>query len=302
MVTAMFVTLPRAAASADRINEVLDVTPEVNDPAFARLRSAAGRRPRGHVEFQNVTFQYPGAEEPALSGVSFTAQAGRSDGDHRRHRLRQVDARRTDSALLRRQRRPRAGRRRRRARDAARRTCAPGSAIVPQKAVLFSGTIASNIRFGREAATDDEMQAGGDGGAGRRVHRPEAGGLCGAGRRRAAPTSRAGRSSGWRSRARSCATPRSTSSTTASRRSTSPPTRGCARRSRPRPATATVFIVSQRIGTVMNADRIIVLDDGRVVGHRHARGAARRRATSTARSPSRRRRSRRSHELRTRRA
>ncbi|MEO7133444.1 MAG: ABC transporter ATP-binding protein, partial [Vicinamibacterales bacterium] len=72
MVTAMFVTLPRAAASADRINEVLDVIPDVNDPP--QPRSAGDTR--GHVEFQNVTFQYPGAEEPALSEVSFTARPG----------------------------------------------------------------------------------------------------------------------------------------------------------------------------------------------------------------------------------
>src|SRR5262249_39838469 len=72
MVTAMFVMLPRAAASAGRINEVLDVTPEVADPAVPRPAGAM----RGHVEFQNVTFQYPGAEEPALSGVSFAARPG----------------------------------------------------------------------------------------------------------------------------------------------------------------------------------------------------------------------------------
>src|SRR3954468_3729342 len=72
MVTAMFVMLPRASASAKRINEVLDVEPEISDPAEPR---AADTR-KGHVEFDNVTFQYPGAEEPALSGVSFVARPG----------------------------------------------------------------------------------------------------------------------------------------------------------------------------------------------------------------------------------
>jgi len=86
MVTAMFVTLPRAAASAERINAVLDVNPEVNDPAFAKASTYAKApvdktegKPaidRATVEFENVTFQYPGAEEPALSGVSFIAQPG----------------------------------------------------------------------------------------------------------------------------------------------------------------------------------------------------------------------------------
>src|SRR4029077_13729292 len=74
MVTAMFVMLPRASAAAARINEVLDVAPEIVDPPQPVQPQLATRR--GHVEFQNVTFQYPGAEEPALTGVSFTALPG----------------------------------------------------------------------------------------------------------------------------------------------------------------------------------------------------------------------------------
>src|SRR5262245_37214192 len=74
MVTAMFVMLPRASASAKRINEVLDLEPDVVDPVAAAGLTAPATR--GQVEFQDVTFQYPGAEEPALSGVSFTARAG----------------------------------------------------------------------------------------------------------------------------------------------------------------------------------------------------------------------------------
>src|SRR5205814_10000927 len=68
MVTAMFVMLPRASASAARINEVLEVAPEIVDPAAPVQPQPATKR--GRVEFQNVTFQYPGAEEPALTGVS----------------------------------------------------------------------------------------------------------------------------------------------------------------------------------------------------------------------------------------
>jgi ATP-binding cassette, subfamily B, multidrug efflux pump len=74
MVTAMFVMLPRASAAAARINEVLDVAPEIVDPAMPMRPELATRR--GHVEFDNVTFQYPGAEEPALAGVSFSARPG----------------------------------------------------------------------------------------------------------------------------------------------------------------------------------------------------------------------------------
>src|SRR5215467_4927986 len=74
MVTAMFVMLPRASAAAARINEVLDIAPEIVDPG-APVRPQLATT-RGHVEFQNVTFQYPGAEEPALTGVSFSARPG----------------------------------------------------------------------------------------------------------------------------------------------------------------------------------------------------------------------------------
>src|SRR5581483_9988313 len=72
MVTAMFVMLPRASASAARINEVLDLEPEIVDPVVPAPPAAR----RGLVEFRDVTFQYPGAEEPALTGVTFTARAG----------------------------------------------------------------------------------------------------------------------------------------------------------------------------------------------------------------------------------
>ena len=74
MVTAMFVMLPRASAAAARINEVLEIAPEIVDPPAPARRPASAKR--GHVEFQNVTFQYPGAEEPALTGVSFSAHPG----------------------------------------------------------------------------------------------------------------------------------------------------------------------------------------------------------------------------------
>src|SRR5207245_9256632 len=70
MVTAMFVMLPRASASAARINEVLELAPEIVDPATPVQPGPASTR--GHVEFENVTFQYPGAEEPPHPGVSFT--------------------------------------------------------------------------------------------------------------------------------------------------------------------------------------------------------------------------------------
>src|SRR5882724_4279540 len=142
MVTAMFVMLPRASASAARINAVLDVMPEIVDPTTAEQPRSATR---GQVEFQDVTFQYPGAEEPALTGVSFTARPGEVtaivggtgsgkstlagliprfyDVNHGRVLLDGVDVREMTQADL----RARIG-------------------FVPQKAVLFTGTVAANIR------------------------------------------------------------------------------------------------------------------------------------------------------------
>src|SRR5439155_17765998 len=150
MVTAMFVMLPRASASAARINDVLDVAPEIVDPvkaAHPRLATS-----RGQVEFQDVTFQYPGAEEPALTGVSFTAHPGEVTAiiggtgsgksalaglilrfygvNHGRVLVEGVEVREMAQAEL----RARIG-------------------FVPQKAGLFTGTLATNIRYGREDAS-----------------------------------------------------------------------------------------------------------------------------------------------------
>src|SRR5262245_27666275 len=155
MVTAVFVMLPRASASAARLNEVLDVAPEIVDPATTAKPPVAARR--GHVEFENVTFQYPGAEEPALTGVSFTARPGEMtaiiggtgsgkstlagliprfyDVNAGRVLVDGVDVRELQQQELR-----------------------DKIGFVPQKAVLFTGTIADNIRWGREAATDEEVR------------------------------------------------------------------------------------------------------------------------------------------------
>lgn len=160
MVTAVFVMLPRAAASAERINAVLDVVPDVVDPlnvgSGVNVASAFSRT-IGRVEFQNVTFQYPGAQEPAVSDVSFTALPGEVtaiiggtgsgkstlagliprlyDVNAGRLLVDGVDVREMRQAEL----RARIG-------------------YVSQKAVLFTGTVASNIRFGHDEATDDEMR------------------------------------------------------------------------------------------------------------------------------------------------
>ncbi len=152
MLSMMFIMLPRAAASADRINEVLDIVPEISDAAQVKRADAQ----RGYVEFDNVTFSYPGAEEPALCNISFQARPGEVtaiiggtgsgkstlisliprfyDVDSGSIRVDGVDVREMSQEHLR-----------------------SKTGFVPQKAVLFSGTIAENIRYGKEDATDEEV-------------------------------------------------------------------------------------------------------------------------------------------------
>ena len=153
MLTMMFIFLPRAAASAKRINEVLDIKPEINDPA--KTHEATGTR--GVVEFRDVTFSYPGAEEPALAHISFTARpgqvtaiiggtgAGKSSLVTLIPRFYDVDsgAVLVDGVDVREQ-----------AQEALRAKIG----FVPQRAVLFSGTIAENIRYGKADASDEEIR------------------------------------------------------------------------------------------------------------------------------------------------
>jgi ATP-binding cassette, subfamily B, multidrug efflux pump len=260
MVTAVFVMLPRAAASAERINEVLDVVPDVNDPA----QSTAVGSARGHVEFQDVTFQYPGAEEPALSGVSFTARpgevtaviggtgSGKSTLAGLIPRFYDVAGGRVlvDGVDV---------------RDMRQQDLRARIGFVPQKAVLFSGTIASNICFGRDEATDEGMRhAAAVAQAAEFIDRMPEG--------YASPVSQGGTnlSGGQKQRlAIARALVRRAEiyvfddSFSALDFATDARLRAALRADT---TEATVFIVSQRIGTVMSADRIVVLDDGRVAG------------------------------------
>jgi ATP-binding cassette subfamily B protein len=262
MVTAMFVMLPRASASAARINEVLDVTPEIVDPVKAA--SPQRRAARGRVEFQNVTFQYPGAEEPALAGVSFTAHPGEVtaiiggtgsgkstlagliprfyDVNEGRVLVGGVDVREMTQADL----RARIG-------------------FVPQRAVLFTGTVAANIRYGREEATDEEVRhAASVAQALEFVEAmPEA---------FASPIAQGGLnlSGGQKQRlaiARAIVRKPDVyvfdDSFSALDFATDAKLRAALRHET---VNATVFVVAQRISTVIAADRIVVLDNGRVAG------------------------------------
>ncbi|OPA79448.1 multidrug ABC transporter ATP-binding protein [Paenibacillus selenitireducens] len=153
MVSMMFVLIPRASASAVRINEVLDMKPDIKDPE--RTTRTDGRK--GYIEFKDVTFSYPGAEQPALSRISFQAAPGQVtaiiggtgsgkstllnmmprfyDVESGSIEIDGVDVRELTQSELR-----------------------SKIGLVPQKAVLFTGTIAENIRYGKEEATDEEVK------------------------------------------------------------------------------------------------------------------------------------------------
>ena len=153
MVSMMFIMLPRAAASADRINEVLAIEPEIKDADQVKWADEI----QGYVEFQDVTFSYPGAEEPALCNISFSARPGQTtaiiggtgagkstlvsliprfyDIDSGSILVDGVDIREMSQEHLR-----------------------AKIGFVPQKAVLFSGTVAENIRFGKEDASEAEVR------------------------------------------------------------------------------------------------------------------------------------------------
>ncbi|GIP47563.1 multidrug ABC transporter ATP-binding protein [Paenibacillus sp. J53TS2] len=152
MVSMMFVMIPRASASAIRINEVLDMVPVIKD-------SAASSRPteaKGLVEFQNVSFSYPGAEQPAVQDITFTAKPGQvtaiigGTGSGKSTMISliprfydvQAGSVRVDGVDV---------------RDMTQEELRSKIGFVPQMAVLFSGTISENIRYGKEDATDEEV-------------------------------------------------------------------------------------------------------------------------------------------------
>ncbi len=152
MASMMFIMVPRASVSANRINEVLAMQPTFLDEGTEK----ADKEP-GTLEFDNVSFSYPGAEEPALSDISFTAKSGEVtaiiggtgsgkttlinliprfyDVTAGTIRVNGVDIRESSQEEVR-----------------------SKIGFVPQKALLFSGTIADNIRFGKQDATQAEIK------------------------------------------------------------------------------------------------------------------------------------------------
>jgi ATP-binding cassette subfamily B protein len=154
MATFMFVMLPRAEVSAERVKEVLDTVPSVRSPQTPQVRSLR----TGVVELREASFSYPGAQEDVLHAVSMVARPGQttaivgSTGSGKSTLLnlipRLVDA--TGGTVL--------------VDGYDIRTLDPEDlrssiGLVPQRPYLFGGTVATNLRYGKVDATDDELWA-----------------------------------------------------------------------------------------------------------------------------------------------
>jgi ATP-binding cassette subfamily B protein len=157
MVAVTFVMIPRAEASAKRINEVMEMEPEISDPK----KKAAASKQKGYVEFKHVTFSYHGAESAALTDISFKAAPGEitaiiggtGSGKSTLVNLipRFYDVEKGDVLVD-------GIETRQMTQDDLRAKIG----FVPQKAILFSGTINDNIRYGKEDATTKEIQHAAD--------------------------------------------------------------------------------------------------------------------------------------------
>jgi len=255
----MFIMVPRAAVSAGRIQQVLETEPSIRDP-----QNPVSPARTGHLVFRDVTFGYPGAEEPVLRSISFEAKPGEttaivgSTGSGKSTLInllpRFYDA--TDGTVeidgvdV---------------RDMDRQDLWRRIGVVPQRAFLFGGTVASNLRYGDEGASDDDLWRALDIAQGREfVEEME--------ERLEAPITQGGTnvSGGQRQR---LAIARALvhrpdiyvfdDSFSALDFRTDARLRAALAREL---GDATVLIVAQRVGTILHADRIVVLEDGGVAG------------------------------------
>ena len=260
MAVFMFVMVPRAVVSSGRIQEVLRTEPSIGDPAVAATLPAGV----GALEFHDVEFGYPGAQDAVLRGISFRVEPGGttaivgSTGSGKSTLINliprfydvtggslTIDG--TDVRTLQRD-------------DLWARI-----GLIPQKAFLFSGTIASNLRFGKADATEDELWAAlriaqADGFVRDLEHGLDE------------PVTQGGTnlSGGQRQRlaiARALVKRPEIYVFDDSFSALDFKTDSMLRAALSREiADATVVIVAQRVGTIMGADRIVVLDSGTIAG------------------------------------
>ncbi|WP_062355260.1 ABC transporter ATP-binding protein [Bacillus kwashiorkori] len=260
MVSMMFVMIPRAQVSAVRINEILTMESVIKNPE----NSKRATQQKGYVEFQNVTFYYPGAESPAISHINFEAKPGEitaiigGTGSGKSTLLNLIprfydvtdgkilvdgiDIRDWDLEELR-----------------------GKIGFVPQKNSLFTGTIADNLRFGKEDATEAELKRAIDIAQatefiqemkkGLNTEIAQGGTNVSGGQKQRLAIARA--------IIRKPEIYLFDDSFSALDFKTDAKLRAALKGETKE---ATVFIVAQRVSTVMDADRIIVLDEGKIAG------------------------------------
>lgn len=261
MISIIFIMVPRASVSAKRVSEVIDTEPTIHDPKHPKKPSHDGR---GRIEFRDVTFTYPDADSPVLSGINFTAEPGQttafigSTGSGKSTlislipRFYDVSAGQVlvDGVDV---------------RDLRLKDLYGQIGYVPQEGVLFSGTIKSNIVYGNtKASKTDVSQAAKiaqasefikklDGGIDSNI--AQGGSNVSGGQKQRLSIARA-----------LAVKPKiyifddsfsalDFKTDAALRKALEAETKD-----------RTVLIVGQRISTIMNADKIIVLDEGKIVG------------------------------------
>ena len=260
MMSMMFIMLPRASVSAHRIADVLETEPEIHDPQNPKHF----KDPKGKLEFKNVCFAYPGAEDNVLTDIDFTALpgqttafigptgSGKSTVANLIPRFYDVSCGSVVIDGL-------------DVREVTRHELRDQIGYVPQKAVLFSGTIASNLRLGDEEASDATLNSAAEGAQAMEFISKNAKGLD-------ASISQGGAnvSGGQKQRlsiARALVKDPNIyvfdDSFSALDFKTDAKLRAAIRE---QTKDKTVLIIAQRVGTIMDADQIIVLDEGKIVG------------------------------------
>ncbi|MFR5487020.1 ABC transporter ATP-binding protein [Eubacterium sp.] len=260
MITMVSIMLPRAAVAAERIDDVLDTDVSIKDKKEAKMLDA----PKGIVEFKNVDFKYPDGDTNVLEGIDFIAKPGEttaiigSTGSGKSTVAKLIprfydvtEGQITIDGID--------------VKDLSQKSIRDNIGYVPQKGILFSGTIASNIKYGAENASDEQMlEAATIAQATEFIDCKE--------EKYDSPISQGGTnvSGGQKQRlsiARAIAkNPRiyifddsfsalDFKTDAALRKALSPKVKE-----------STVIIVAQRISTVLQAKQIIVLDDGKMVG------------------------------------
>ena len=261
MITMMSIMLPRASVSAKRINEIMETKVSIESPETAKIPE---NNKKGEVRFEHVGFAYPGAEEETLTDINFTAQKGETvafigstgsgkstlvnliprffDVTSGKILVDGVDIREMGLHDL----RERIG-------------------YVPQKGVLFSGTIDSNIRYGKEDATKEEVNR-----AAEIAQAQEFIGQKEKGMKSEIAQGGTNVSGGQKQRlsiARAIAKNPEIYIFDDSFSALDYKTDVVLRRAlKKETKDATTLIVAQRISTILHADKILVLDEGKIVG------------------------------------